>query len=249
MSASELAGPAFEGEARVEICHVLRESCPWMSDHSALLSRHLHNGGHRRLADIFCCVTEASQAASVSVPLNGLRVLLPDAATGALPPAPAVAIPPAQALSPIDATCTGPLKYFVAEAYSGNSDRARLDKLYQLETLVHVIVARWNDGQGAALPAVNDPTAVVGTAGLVFSATSERRAAVLDAACNMVQDNAGAGVRRLIQAGRFFVMVLDRSQTPLTNMAREQQKQRHLIASIPEEVANLVLARLRQPQR
>lgn len=258
-SVSELARPTFEGEARVEIGQVMRESCPWMADHSPLQARHLDSGGDRHQADIICYVTEASSAASASVPTSGLRVLQPDVAIGALPAAPVAPVPAGQRFSPLNAAWTGPQKYFLAEAYSGDRGPARLDKLRQLESLVGFIISRWLDRQGAVMPAgiaahgpaVADVTSIIGSAGLVFSAVSDRRMAVLDEACTVVQARAGPHVRRLIQAGRFFVMVLDRSQTPLTNLARaqvamqeEQLLQRRLLASIPEEVAALVVARL-----
>lgn len=251
LSISEFAGPAFEGEARAEINNIMRDLCPWMADHSGLQSRHLDRGGSRRQADIFCYVTEAGTAASVSVPTSGLRVLQPDASIGTLPAATAMPVPAGQRFSPINATRTGPQKCFLAEAYSGDSDVSRVAKLGQLETLVAFTISRWQDRQGVAASAVPDITSIVGMAGLVFSAITDRRIAVLDEACAMVQTNAGPHIRRLIRAGRFFVMVLDRSQTPMTNMAREQaamgeelRLHRKLLARIPEEVADLVVARL-----
>ncbi len=252
--------------------HIMREFNPWMTDHSPLQTRHLDRGGSRRQADIICYVTEASPAASASVPLSGLRVLEPDAAAGVLPPAAAIPLPAGQRFSPVNATRTGPQKYFLAESYSGDSDLSREGKLGQLETLLGFTVSRWQDRQGAAAPALADFTSIIGTAGLVFSAVADRRMTVLDEACAMVQANAGPHVRRLIQAGRFFVMVLDRSQTPLTNIAREQAVMAQQLAAmgqqqaamgqqqaamgqqqaamgqrleaIPEEVADLVVARM-----
>ena len=245
---------------RVAIGQIMRELCPWIEDHSPLQARNLDRGGDRRQADIFCYVSEASPAASASVATSGLRVLQPDATVGALPAAPARPVPAGQRFSPQNAAWTGPQKYFLAEAYSGENGMTRLRKLRLLESLVGFTVSRWLDRQGAAIPpagatahgaAAADVTSVIGTAGLVFSASSDRRMAVLDEACTMVQANAGPHVRRLVQAGRFFVMVLDRSQTPMTSMARaqvamqeEQRLQRQLLASIPEEVAALVMARL-----
>jgi len=185
-------------------------------------------------------------------------VLQPDAAIGALPPAPAVPVPAGQRFSSVNASWTGPQKYFLAEAYSGDNDFTRLDKLRQLETLVGFIVSRWQDRQDAAVPAVPaahgpavaDLIAIVGSAGLIFSAVSGRRMALLNEACTMVQASAGPCVRRLIQAERFFVMVLDRSQTPLTSIAREQaamrdelRRQEERLASLPEEVAAHLVAR------
>ena len=235
--------------------NILGDLCPWWAERITLQSRDVSGGGSRN-ADVFGYVKEASQGPCSSVPGGGVRVL--DMAP-ALPAAPPVAIPAGERFSPYEPNRQGPHKYFLAEAYSGELPLRRVAKLRQLEALMAFTKKRWEDRTERAVP---DITSIIGVAGLIFSPGMEPRADILREACAMVKDHAGPLTQRLMQAGRFFVMVLDKLQMPLTclhraittglalqgqQLAQQGQQlvqlqlqllqQAQQLASIPEEVA------------
>ena len=212
---TEFAGPAFQAEAIPALHNIMGDLCPWLADRVVLQSRDLDSGGNTRNADVFGYIKEGTQLPCSSVPGGGLRVLELAPAAAAVAP---VAVGAGQRFSPYEPTRMGPHKYFLAEAYSGELDDRRLSKLVQLETLMGFTKQRWEDRTGNAVP---DITAIIGVAGLVFSPGMEPRATVLSRACAMVEANARPLTRRLMQAGRYFVMVLDKSQMPNTGFQRE----------------------------
>lgn len=255
-SVTEFAGPAFQAEAITALHNIMGDLCSWLADRVVLQSRDLDSGGDSRNADVFGYIKEENQLPCSSVSGGGLRVLELVPAAAAVAP---VAVGAGQRFSPYEPTRMGPHKYFLAEAYSGELDDRRLSKLVQLETLMGFTKQRWEDRTGDAVP---DITAIIGVAGLVFSAGLEPRIKVLNRVCAMVKEDAGPLTQRLMQAGRFFVMVLDKSQMPNSGFQRQmaaaqleivaaqsqqgqlqlQQGQllmelRQQLASIPEEVA------------
>jgi hypothetical protein len=210
------AGPTFQAEATVALQHILKNLCPWLAQPSELQYRDIENEhGMSRDADIFCYVKETTQGQCQSVPTKGLRVVT---AAPARPAAPPLALPAGQRFSPYDASRTGPQKYFLAEAYCGQSDVTREEKLVQLETLIAFTIRRWADRTGRA---VGDITSIIGVAGLVLAAGEESRPAALSLAVTAAKDHAGPLVKRLMQAGRFFVLVLEKAQMPNTSFPRE----------------------------
>lgn len=214
------AGPAFQAEATVALQHILKNVCPWLAQPSELQYRDIENEqrGTSRDADIFCYIKETSQGQCQSVPTKGLRVVT---AAPLLPAAPPLALPAGQRqFSPYDASRTGPQKYFLAEAYSGENEETREDKLEQLETLIAFTKQRWEDRTGRP-GAVRDITSIIGVAGLVLAAGEESRPTALAQAVTVVKDHAGPLVKRLMQAGRFFVLVLEKAQMPNTAFQRE----------------------------
>ena len=179
-----------------------------------LQSRDL-DGRNGRNADVFGYIKEEGQSPCSSVPCGGVRVVASLDTAPALAP---VAIDARTCFSPYESSRMGPHKYFLAEAYSGDKDESRNRKIEQLETLMVFSKQRWIDRTAKDVP---DITSIVGVAGLVFAPGLEPRATVLDKACSMVAAHAGPLTRRLVQAGRYFVMVLDKSQMPNTGFQRE----------------------------
>lgn len=223
-SVTDFVGPTFEGEARDALSRVLLDTCPWLADDSSgLMARTLDCGGDTRQADVFGYVREKDGpqglAPSISAPGSGLRVLLAPGPPGGAPaPAAPHPIPAGAAFSPYDARRMGPHKCICAVAYSGASELRRKSKLIQLETLLQFTAQRWTDRTGTA---VEDITSLIAMAGVVFFAGATPRAIVLSVACRMVAAEAGPLVLRLMQAGRFFVMVLDKAQAPTSSFQCE----------------------------
>jgi hypothetical protein len=90
-----------------------------------------------------------------------------------------IPLPAGERFLPTDAMRTGPHKYFIAEAYSGQRESVWKDKKRQLETLCEYIKGRWEDQHASVkdLPYVKDITQIVGAAALIFTA-GEGRVAV-----------------------------------------------------------------------
>ena len=197
--------------------HILKNLCPWLAQPSELQYRDMENPSRHtsRDADIFCYLNETSQGQCQSGPSKGLRVVT---ATPALPAAPPLARSATLHFSPYDITRKGPQKYFLAEAYSGENEVTREEKLVQLETLIAFTKLRWEDRTGTT---IGDITSIIGVAGLVFAAGKESRLTTLGKAAALVKKHAGPLIKRLMQAGRFFVFVLEESQMPNTSFQRE----------------------------
>ena len=200
--------------------HIFKNLCPWLAQPSELQYREMEStdrDGHATShdADIFCYLNESSQGQCQSVKSKGLRVVV---ATPALPAAPPLPLPVSSHFSPYDKTRKGPQKYFLAEAYSGENKDTREQKLVQLETLIAFTKLRWEDRTGTT---IGDITSIIGVAGLVFAAGKESRSTTLVKAVSLVQNHAGPLIKRLMQAGRFFVLVLEESQMPNTSFQRE----------------------------
>lgn len=243
---TEVAGPAFEGEAREVLRAIMPQLCPWATDITDLVSRTLDLEVEEQSgeADIFCYLRETSAASLESVPERGLRVVEPGTgAAASAPPAAALDLPAGQRFSPF-ARQDGPLKYFLAEATCALEHRGRFNKLAQLDGLMEFIKQRWMDRTGRE---VTDITSIIGAAGLVFTAGEMKgdRKSILDKCCQMVRRDGGPNITRLVQAGRFFVMVLDKSQTPVTFIARETEKMRQRMERMAEDVAAHVVRLLR----
>jgi hypothetical protein len=238
-SVTSFAGPMFESEARDALRHIVRDLCPWIGSSSDILTRTLDRDGDRRQADVFFYAQDSHPLmACAKVPMSGASVLTLDPSLAAAPP---VAIGAQQSFSPYDSNRKGPHKYVFAEVYSGDKLERRIDKLLQLETLIDFSKVRW---ESRTARVVRDITSIIGAAGLIFSAGVAPRADVLAGACAMVQANAGAHVKRLMQAGRFFVMVLDKSQMPQTGFQRAVAelliKQGRRLETIAEEVVDAI---------
>jgi hypothetical protein len=219
-SVTDFLGATFESESRSVLQSMLRGTCPWLGEDAELRSRSLvHDDGSKRQADIFGYVTEASAAPSLSDADNGLQFLDPrDFGAAVAPPAPPVSLSAQQRFSPADVSGGGaPRKYVLAECYGGAAFDKWPAKLAQLETLIEFTVRRWSDRISVAVP---DLTSVVGCAGLVLSAGTQARRDVLKRACTMVGLRAGSAVKRLIQAGRFFVLVVNAEHAPITEFQR-----------------------------
>jgi len=235
-SVSEAVGPTFEQEARDVVSALFRELCPWTTDHSPLLSRTLDSGGMQREADIMCYVHGDTLVPCMALAGHGARLAeLPCPALPALPPMP---LPADQRFSPTDAMHTGPHKYFLAEVYSGQTEAKWVEKAQQLDTLCEFLMARWQD-RHPGMPAVTDVTQIVGAAALIFSAGASSRKEVLLRAHELVAAHIAAhcpNLARLAAAGRLLVMMLDKSQAPITLFQRSVAT--HL-ESIPEELAGV----------
>jgi hypothetical protein len=235
-SVSEAVGPTFEQEARDVVSALFRELCPWTTDHSPLLSRALDSGGVQWEADVMCYVHGDTLAPCVALAGHGACLAeLPGPALPALPPMP---LPADQRFSPTDATRRGPHKHFLAEVYSGQSEVKWAEKAQQLDTLCECLRARWQD-RHPGLPAVTDVTQIVGAAALIFSAGASGRTEVLLRAHALVAAHIAAhcsSLARLAAAGRLLVIVLDKSQAPITLFQRSVAT--HL-ENIPEELAGV----------
>ncbi len=221
LSVSEAVGPTFEHEARIVIGSVLREVCPWVVDHSTVLSRTLDRDGNGREGDIMCYLRGDALTPCVPLPTQGVAVVGTQAGAAAAEPLPPLALPEGEQFSPTDASRFGPHKYFVAEAYSGARGLSKLRKVAQLETLVGFMLQRWA-AQHDGAPVATDVTQLVGAAALVFSAGDEPRRIALSGAVALVESAlAGSGnLRRLAAAGRLLVVVLDKRQSPTTFFER-----------------------------
>jgi hypothetical protein len=162
-----------------------------------------------------------------------------------------VALEVTRQFSPTDVARLGPHKYFLAEVYSGANQETMKEKVTQLETLCEFLVGRWSD-QHDDLPPVTDVTSVVGAAALVFSTGDAPRLQVLNTAIDLVVARVSRvgseckGLKRLCCAGRLLIIVLDKSQSPITFFQRivasELAGVRHgmgLLQPIPEELAGV----------
>ena len=235
-SVSEAVGPTFEQEARDVLNELFRELCPWTNDHSALLSRTLDSNSMQREADVMCyvhgdtlapCVAFAGRGASlVESPGN---TLMP-----ALPPMP---LPAEVPFSPTDATRIGPHKYFVAEVYSGQREEKWKEKAQQLDTLCAFLMSRWKD-RHESMPVATDVTQIVGAAALVFSTGTSSRKEMLRWSQKVVSDYIQVhcpNLARLAAAGRLLIIMLDKTQAPITYFQRSVAT--HL-ERIPEDLAS-----------
>ena len=167
-------------------------------------------------------------------------VEVPSPAIPALPPMP---LPAGQRFSPTDASRMGPHKYFLAEVYSGSNEQTWVEKAQQLDTLCEYLKVRWAD-RHPGMPPATDVTQIVGAGALIFSAGASARRDVLERAQRVVmalisgQQLQCPNLARLAAAGRLVVIVLDKSQAPITLFQRSVA--RHL-ESIPKELDGLRL--------
>ena len=263
-SVSEAVGPTFEHEARVVIGSVLREVCPWVSDHSAALSRVLDRDGNAREGDIMCYLQGDTLTRCVPAPAHGVAVVSAPAGAAAAEPLPPLALPAGSQFSPTDASRLGPHKYFVAEAYSGANPARMRAKVAQLETLVGYMLQRWA-AQHESAPAAHDVTQLVGAAARGFSVGDEPRHTALSSATALVEGALAAGggsgggggggggsgagggsagggggcenLRRLAAAGRLLVVVLDKRQSPFTHFQRAVV---HQFGALDERLARVL---------
>ena len=241
-----MVGPTFEGEARVALTSCLREVCPWLDDHSPILTRVLDRGGNAREADIMCYVLGDSLAPCRPLATSGVAVVSPvvaPAAEAAVVPLPAVVLPAGVAFSPTYASCDtrGGCKYFIAEAYSGASRRG--DKVLQLETVLGFLLQRWADQPGHSTVPVGDVTSIIGAAALVFCAGDVPRRDALDDAVSLVRRIVATTrvphLSRLCDVGRLLVVMLSSQQCPHTFFQRAVGSQLERLASIPEAQARI----------
>jgi hypothetical protein len=145
-------------------------------------------------------------------------------------------LPAEQRFSPTDATRMGPHKYFLAEVYSGQREEKWKAKAQQLDTLCEFLKSRWQD-RHPGMPAVTDVTQIVGAAALIFSAGASNRKEALLRAHELVTAHITEqcpNLARLAAAGRLLVIMLDKSQAPITLFQRSVVT--HL-ESISEELA------------
>ena len=218
LSYESVVGPTFEHEARQVLGSVFRDVCPWMTGRSEILSRTLDRDGNGREGDLMCYLEGDTLGPCVSAPVHGVRVIEVAPPNVAASPMPPVALPAAVQFSPTDPSRRGPHKYFIGEAYSGVDGAKMRDKVAQLESLCGFLRQRWEEQHGQA---VGDLTEIVGAVALVFSAGEKPRRVVLDDVAGLVSRHAtGASLRRLIAAGRLFVAVLEKGQSPNTFFQR-----------------------------
>ena len=210
-----VVGPTFEGEARAVLSSIFREVCPWVTKNSDIISRRLDRDGNAREGDLMCYLEGDSLRPCAALPHHGVRIVEVAPPNAAAPPLPAVALERARQFSPTDVSHTGPHKYFVGEAYCGADRDTMREKVAQLESLCGFLRQRW-EAQHEEVGPTADLTQVVGAAALVFSAGDSGRRAVLGEAVELVSRNAGRNLLRLIAAGRLFVVVLEKGQSPLT---------------------------------
>lgn len=212
----------FEGEAREMLRNNMRGACPWIGDHSYLLTRTLERDGNSREADVFCYLEGDSLGACEPVPQAGIAVVdLPNGIEYRAPLQP-FPLPMATQFSPTDAVRKGPHKYFVAEVYSGANVDTMVAKVRQLNTLCQLLQRRWMD-QHPSEQDVTDVTEIIGAAALVFSAGDNSRRVILNSALEIAQritQEGGGPLMRLLQARRLLVIVLDKSQSPSTFFQR-----------------------------
>ncbi len=225
---SEVVGPTFESEARDLLRSFIRALCPWARDHSSLVTRGPHTGGSTRQADIMCLVEGDTLAPCAALPVEGARVVelrAPEAR-----PLPAMPLPAEREFSPPDdATRTGPHKYFIAVAYSGQREDEWGARAQQLEAQIEFARRRWEDWHEGVegLPRVTDVTQIVGAAALIFLSGKSSRQQQLQRAEELVARAEAhlPHLRRLAAAGRLVVIVLERSQTPNTYFQRAMAAQ------------------------
>lgn len=219
-------GHTFEVDAESVLTAIFRDVCPWAEDHSEFLSRTIDTGTDCRQADLMCYVSGDTSTPCVNLAHHGVYVLEPVQESGAQADPeqsakPAPHVDKKQRFSPTDASRLGPHKYFVAEVYGGVRMKSVEGKVEQLETLCDFVRRRWVDRQaGGALAAADlDISRFVGAAALVFRAElagSRRSDAVQTLARKVDRFATKPNLRRLRQAGRVFLLVLDKSQCPLT---------------------------------
>ena len=208
----------FEEEARAALRHIIRRVCPWAADFSDVITRSsVEFGGddgaaETRQVDVFCYVSGDTLGECADERESG-AVVVREVGVASAPALRAAAISEGASFSPADRSVTGPHKYIIGEAYSGENPETIAEKICQLDTAVDFIVRRFEDRSGKALA---DPTEVIGAAMLFFPATSRTRRDTLAAIVGVVRQCLGSNRRlqRLAQAGRLLLVVLDRSQTP-----------------------------------
>ena len=242
-SVSQVVGPTFEIEARTVLGNFFRALCPWARGHSALATRKIMHGSSLREADILCCVEGDTLTPCLAQPGEGAGIVelpAPAVYAPALPPLP---LPAEEKNSPSDATRKGPHKYFVAEAYSGQSEAKMDEKVVQLETLIEYLKRRWEDRHESVegLPRVTDITQIVGAAALVFYSSEAARARQLQRAEELVARRAAQlpNLRRLATAGRLVVIVLEMGQAPNTHFQRAMALQSLRLQGIPEDMVRV----------
>jgi hypothetical protein len=235
-SVSEAVGPTFEQEARDVLNELFRELCPWTTDHSPLLSRTLDSNGIQHEADIMCYVQGDTLVPCVAFAGRGVSLAeLPSSTI--LPALPPMPLPAGEPFSPTDATRVGPHKYFLAEVYSGQREEKWTEKAQQLDTLCAFLMSRWQD-RHPGMPAATDVTQIVGAAALIFSAGVSSRKELLRRAQEVVSAHLRVrcpNLSRLAAAGRLLIIMLDKSQAPITLFQRSVAT--HL-ESFPEELAS-----------
>ena len=241
-SVTSAVGPLFENEARVTLAAVMRQVCPWLTDHSALLSRSLDRGGNAREADIMCYASGDTFVPCQPLPASGVELATLPAGATFVAPLPPAALPPTAQFSPTDATRCGPHKYFIAEVYSGSQEERMIAKVQQLDTLLAFLMHRWEDQHADIVGPVADITALVGAAALVFSSGDAPRRAALNTAQGIVEQRIAAcpNLLRLARAHRFLVVVLDKSQSPNTYGQRAVADHLQLVSDDVQHVSEVV---------
>jgi hypothetical protein len=68
-------GPTFEVEARIVLGSIIREICPWFTNHSEILSRKLDQDDNPREGDLMCYLEGDSLGPCISLANHGVRVL------------------------------------------------------------------------------------------------------------------------------------------------------------------------------
>ena len=201
------------------LSRILRAVCPWATDFSPIISRHLDGEADVALeADLVCYVSGDTLAPCCSRPEDGVSVAVAaDAREPQFPqsPLPHAEMPLGSRFSPTDASREGPHKYCPAGAYSGLDNIG--DKVAQLETLIAIMLRRWCDRTGRGMV---DVTQLVGAAALILSCDIRPRRDVMSSVQRHVRDRSGDNLKRLVRAGRVCVIVLDKSQSLVTCFQR-----------------------------
>jgi hypothetical protein len=112
-----------------------------------------------------------------------------------------------------------PLKYFIGEATVAWREADRLEKAFQLDSLLGYLVARHRAKLELPSSAPVDVTGVVGAAAFVFRSAHERGEELARAAADLgdlIRSQDLPHLRRLAAARRLLVLVLDPSEAPQT---------------------------------
>lgn len=228
VSMSAIVGDAFEADAQRELSHLLGTVCPFSTHISAFsISRENPDLAQTyREIDLLAYLSGADAAGQPcqSIVVDGVTTVYPHGVDGVVEPArPALAwLEGERRFSDAEASGDMPQKYFIAEAYSGQSQRKRMEKFELLDTLLEHLFRRWQELHPTHAPA--DITEIVGAAALVFGAPAGKRTAVMRTVLSSLRDSLGSGRRpsvlRLARAGRLLLVILDTHQQMLTQQYR-----------------------------
>lgn len=245
-AATDLIVSVFEDDASSALHSAIAGVFPWAFSASEIQTgRTPRLFDDKRDSDIFFYTYGDRLTSSTPDDDAGVAVIVPrnDDFLKALP---AVSLPSGVPFSPAnsDPPFKHPPKYVIGEAYGGDKDDARRDKVRQLETLVAFALKRWLDQQPKKNHLVTDCTSVIGAALLVFNACDVlpsngrlvKRKAVLNKIVSYVSDMVTAmdfpNLHRLARARRLLVVVLSKHQASATFSIRALANLQHRVTGM-----------------